>query len=93
MTYESIVGIAASVLTGIASIPQLIKIRREKKAEDISVIMYLVLLTGLALWTYYGFLRKDLILICSNAFSFTISLMVLIFALLYKKKKKVNRSN
>lgn len=85
MNLVTIVGISASVLTSISSIPQLLKLIKEKKAEDISLKMFLVLLTGLGLWVYYGFLKMDWILICSNAFSFLINLSVLILALKYKE--------
>ena len=85
MSSEILIGIGASVFTAVSSIPQLVKLIKEKKAEDISLIMFMVLLTGLGLWTYYGFLKNDWILICSNAFSLLINLSVLILALKYKK--------
>jgi MtN3 and saliva related transmembrane protein len=85
MQTEILIGIGASVFTAVSSIPQLIKLIKEKKAEDISLIMFIVLLTGLGLWVFYGFLKKDWIPICSNAFSFLINLSVLVLALKYKK--------
>ncbi|HRO70952.1 MAG TPA: SemiSWEET family transporter, partial [Chitinophagaceae bacterium] len=54
-----IVGIAAGICTGIAMLPQLIKIIREKKADDISFVMLLVLIAGLCGWVWYGLLRED----------------------------------
>ena len=49
------IGIAAGVLTSVSMLPQLIKIIKEKKAGDVSVVMLLVLIGGLALWAFYGF--------------------------------------
>lgn len=86
MSLVTIVGISASVLTSISSIPQLLKLIKEKKAEDISLKMFLVLLTGLGLWIYYGSLKKDWILIIANSFSFVLNLAVIILAFIFKKK-------
>ena len=88
MTLISIVGIAASVLTATSLIPQLLKIIKEKKAENVSVGMLLILFGGLALWVYYGFLKKDLIIIISNSFSFIVNLALAMLALKYKGKAK-----
>jgi len=68
-----------------ASLPQLLKIVKEKKADDISAIMLLVLLTGLGLWVLYGFLKKDWILIIANSFSFLLNLVISILKVVYKK--------
>ena len=82
---QNIIGISASVFTAIASVPQLLKIIKEKKAEDISILMIIILLTGLSLWIYYGILKEDLILIVANAFSFILNASVLTFAVIFKK--------
>ena len=88
MTLISIVGIAASVLTATSLIPQLLKIIKEKKAENVSVGLVLILFGGLALWIYYGVLKKDLIIIISNSFSFIVNLALAILALKYKGRAK-----
>ena len=86
MALENIIGISASVFTAIASIPQLLKLIKEKKADDISSIMLLVLIAGLGLWIYYGFLKKDWILIIANSFSFLLNSSLLTLAFIYKGK-------
>lgn len=60
MNLISVIGIAASVCTTTSLFPQLIKIWHEKKAYAISFYMLGVLFAGVALWIYYGFLKKDL---------------------------------
>jgi len=82
---ENIIGISASVFTAMASLPQLLKIIKEKKADDISAIMLLVLLTGLGLWVCYGFFKKDWILIIANSFSFLLNLVISVLKMVYKK--------
>ena len=79
------VGIMSSVLTAISMLPQLIKIIREKKAENISYSMLIVLTAGLCGWIWYGILKTDYILICANAVSLCISVMLGIFAYVYKQ--------
>jgi len=80
------IGIAAGVLTAVSMMPQVIKTIREKKAADISPFMLLLLMTGLALWVWYGFVRKDWPLIITNAFSFLLNSAMLILRLKYGRK-------
>ena len=81
------IGIAAGVLTSISMLPQLIKIIKEKKAEDVSIIMLLVLMSGLALWAVYGFMREDWPIIITNLFSFSLNCVVLFFRIRYSGVK------
>lgn len=50
MEAKLIIGISAGVLTAISSIPQIIKVIKGKKAQDVSPIMFFVLLLGNTLW-------------------------------------------
>jgi MtN3 and saliva related transmembrane protein len=86
MQFEKIVGIAASILTAISLMPQLIKLLREKKAENVSLGMLAILFAGLGLWTYYGFLKKDWIIIIANAFSLIVNITLAVFTIKYKQK-------
>lgn len=86
LNLTTIVGITASALSAISAIPQLIKIIKEKKAVSVSIPMLLILVTGLSLWVYYGFLLKDVIIIASNALSVLINISVLAFAIHFKRK-------
>ena len=86
MDLSTCIGIAASVMTSGALVPQLIKLIREKKAEDVSVLMLVVLLIGLALWIYYGILQKDLIIILSNGFAALINMCTFIMTIRFKKE-------
>lgn len=80
-----VVGIIASVLSAVSMLPQLIKILKEKDAENVSMLMLSVLLAGLAMWIYYGVLIKDPIIIISNSFSVLLNLVLLFCAFRYKK--------
>lgn len=85
MNLQSIIGISASVFTATSLLPQLIKIAREKKAEDVSFGMLIVLFIGLGLWVFYGFLKKDWIIAVSNGVSLAINICVAILSIKYKK--------
>jgi MtN3 and saliva related transmembrane protein len=85
MSGITILGIGASLCTATASIPQLYKIIKFKKAEDISVVMLLVLVVGLGLWVGYGALKKDFIIMIANAIPFIVNVLILILSLRYKK--------
>lgn len=86
MELNLLIGIGASVFTGTSLIPQLVKLVKEKKADDISAWMLGVLLAGLCLWVYYGILEEDYIIIISNAFSALVNISIMILAVKYKKK-------
>jgi MtN3 and saliva related transmembrane protein len=50
------IGILAATMTSIASIPQLVKTWRTKRAEDLSYGLLVFLLLGISLWLLYGLL-------------------------------------
>ncbi len=83
----TLIGLGASICTGISLLPQLLKIYKEKKAADISYPMLLILMMGLILWVWYGVKKDDLIIIISNAVSLTINLLILFFNHKYKKNR------
>jgi MtN3 and saliva related transmembrane protein len=82
-----IVGIVAGILTSVSLLPQLIKIIREKKAQNISYLMLVVLLAGLGCWVWYGVLREDVPIIVTNSFSFLINSLVIFFTIKYKHRE------
>ena len=83
--YIQFIGIGAGVLTAISMLPQIIKTFRERKAEDISVVMILVVMSGIAAWIWYGILRKDAPIIYTNSFSFLLNSILLFLRFKYKK--------
>lgn len=81
-----IIGVTAGIFTAFSLLPQLIKIIKEKKAKDISILMLAVLFCGVGLWIYYGILKNDLPIIVTNAFSLLINIAIIIFSIKYKNK-------
>ena len=82
----TIIGTVASVGTALSMLPQLTKLIKEKKAEDISLYMLFVLFLGVSCWIVYGLLKNDWIIIISNSFSFVINLALTVLTLKYKAK-------
>jgi MtN3 and saliva related transmembrane protein len=86
MGYIEIVGIAAGCLTAASMLPQLFKTIKEKRVEDLSIGMVVTLLSGIGLWIYYGFLRKDLPILITNSFSLLLNITLVVLYGIYKKK-------
>lgn len=84
---SKIVGISAGVLTGASMVPQVIKMFQEKKASQVSIFMLLILVTGLALWTWYGFLKEDWPIIVTNSFSLIINGLMIFLRYKYRNNK------
>ena len=78
--YESI-GIIAAILTTSAFIPQVYKIYKEKKAQGVSLTMYLIMFVGVLLWLVYGVLIGSIAIIIANSVTAILQLLVIIFKL------------
>lgn len=85
MNYTQIIGIAAGIFTSSSLLPQLIKIIKEKKVEDLSTVMFVALILGVALWIVYGIIKEDFPIIITNCFSFLLNIAILILRFKYKK--------
>ena len=82
---ESVLGLVAGGITSVAMLPQLIKVWKEKDVKDLSLWMIIVLVTGLSLWIWYGFLKDELPIILSNAFAVLVNIALLISYFKFRK--------
>ncbi|MDG2371440.1 MAG: SemiSWEET transporter [Flavobacteriaceae bacterium] len=80
-----IIGIIAAILTTSAYVPQAYKIWKTKKAESVSLSMYLVMCLGVSLWLVYGIYYRSPSLIAANTITLVISLIILYFKIKSKK--------
>jgi MtN3 and saliva related transmembrane protein len=78
------VGYAAAVCTTVAFFPQLLKAWQTRSTADISLTMFLVLVTGIVLWLAYGVLIRDLPLIAANGVTLLLAGAILALKLRYK---------
>jgi MtN3 and saliva related transmembrane protein len=81
-----LIGSAAAVCTTISFLPQLIKVWRLKSARDISLIMFLLFSTGVALWLSYGILIASWPVIVANGFTLIFAVAILILKLRYDRR-------
>jgi MtN3 and saliva related transmembrane protein len=88
MDITQLIGIGASIGTGLSLSPQLIKLIKEKKAEDLSMGMMIVLLTGLALWVVYGIRKEDWIIIISNGVSLALNISIILLSMKYRNPEE-----
>ncbi len=79
------VGVVAAACSIGSFIPQVAKIVRERDASSVSLRMYVVTVTGFALWTVYGVLLASWPLTASNLVSLTLAAIVLILKIGYRK--------
>jgi len=85
MEWTQIIGLAAGICTATSLLPQVIKTIKEKKAEGVSLLMLIVLMTGLILWIIYGIKRSDIPIILTNSFSLVVNITMIILRIRYKK--------
>jgi len=80
-----ILGIIAGICTSSSIIPQIVKTLKEKKAQEVSVFMFIVLMTGNALWIYYGFEKSDIAIISTNFFALVLNIIMIVLKFRYKE--------
>lgn len=84
-TIIQVTGITAGSITALSTLPQLIKIIKEKKVEAISIWMLIILTTGLGFWAFYGFLKDDIFILATNLFSLLVNFILIGLRIKYKK--------
>jgi len=72
------IGIAAAILTTAAFAPQAIQAWRTRSTRDVSLTMFLLMVSGIALWLVYGILIGDLPLILANAVTLLLAGAILV---------------
>lgn len=83
--YTTVIGIIAGMLTSAATVPQLIKVIKEKDVTNLSPFMIIILCLGVGLWTLFGILKNEWAIILSNGFSFVVNVFFLIYYYIYKE--------
>jgi len=75
------VGYAAAILATSSFLPQAIKIVRSGQTKDISLSMYLMFCSGVALWLIYGFMIHEKPVIVANLATLVLSGTILVMKL------------
>jgi MtN3 and saliva related transmembrane protein len=81
------IGTVAAICTTISFLPQLLRVWRRKSAKDISLIMFLLFSTGVALWLVYGIQIGSFPITAANAVTLALALAILVLKLRYDARK------
>ena len=82
LNLDNFIGFIAAFCTTFSFIPQAIKVYKTKKTQDISLGMFILMSTGVALWIAYGFLIASAPVIIANV----VTLMLAAYILVMKVK-------
>lgn len=77
-------GLVAGSLTTIAFVPQVVKIWKSRHAHDISLAMFAIFSSGVALWLVYGFLIGSMPVIVANSITLVLALTILVLKIRYR---------
>ena len=84
--WTEILGLTAGACTTAAVVPQIWKAWKTKEVDDVSPKMFLVLITGLALWIAYGIIKNDVPIIITNGLAFMLNVFMLFLIYRYRDK-------
>lgn len=74
---DNLIGALAATLTTIAFIPQAWMTWKSKRAEGVSLGMYSIFTSGVAMWLLYGLLIGAWPVIIANVFTLALALFIL----------------
>jgi MtN3 and saliva related transmembrane protein len=77
MDLTSLVGLLSAAGTTSAFIPQVVRIIKTHDTKGISLFMYIIFTTGVALWLAYGVLLNDLPIIIANVITLILAITIL----------------
>jgi MtN3 and saliva related transmembrane protein len=72
MDFYQILALVGGAMIIFTTFPQLIKIIKTKKVDDLSLNMFLILIIAESIWLYYGLHINDLPLILTNGLSMVV---------------------
>jgi MtN3 and saliva related transmembrane protein len=79
----TLIGLLAAACTTGSFLPQVIRAWRTRSTRDVSALMFILLVTGNALWLLYGALIGDLPLVVANLITITLVAIILVLKLRY----------
>ena len=85
--YIDFFGFLAALLTTLAFLPQLYKTWKTKTADDVSLFMLIMFITGLICWIVYGIKINSIPILVANIITFIFNFSILILKVTYGKKK------
>ena len=86
--YINSFGFLAALLTTIAFLPQLYKTWKTKSADDVSLIMLILFITGLTCWIIYGLKINSIPILVANIITFIFNSSLLVLKITYSKARE-----
>ena len=86
--YIDFFGFSAALLTTIAFLPQLYKTWQTKSADDVSLVMLILFITGLFCLIIYGLNINSVPILVANIITFIFNFSILILKITYRKNKE-----
>ena len=83
--FADVIGIIAGILVLSSFIPQLHKAYKTKRMSDVSIYLMALIASGMLLWVVYGIIRRDPVIIGTNAAGFVLNIILMILKLKYDK--------
>lgn len=81
-------GLLAGCLTTVSFLPQVWLVWRKRSASDISLGMYLLMCSGVAMWLGYGLLIHSRPVVLANGLTLLLSGAVLVMKLLFDWRRR-----
>ena len=88
LNYIDLFGFSAALLTTIAFLPQLYKTWKTRSADDVSLIMLILFISGLICWIIYGLKIHSIPILIANLVTFIFNFLILILKITYSERKK-----
>ena len=87
-TTMGVIGILAGILILSGWVPQIIKVHKTKKLDDVSSYLMILIFAGAALWLVYGLALDDVYIIGVNVAAMFLTMTVLSMKLKYERISK-----
>lgn len=81
ITLTDTIGFISAALTTVAFVPQVIRVWKTKSARDVSLGMYALFNTGVAMWLCYGLLIESWPVIAANSITLLLAGAVMVMKL------------
>ena len=82
-----IIGFIAGGLSSALFVPQIIKILKEKSAEEISLITCIIGVLSSGLWLWFGIGKDHISMMVTNSISVVATMILIVLKLIYNKEK------
>ncbi|EGQ7975937.1 hypothetical protein I7Z51_004955 [Vibrio parahaemolyticus] len=93
MEYVSAIGYLAACLTTLSFLPQAIRVIKTRDTKSISLVMYVMFVTGLLMWLAYGLLTNNAAVTWANLMTFIFAFPILIIKCQsYRNSRKYSSS-